>query len=108
MGLGLKDKKGIEIEVGDIVEWNDAEGKRTAKVIFENGQVGFHCFKNSKPNWAVGYKFMIGSFMYADTCAYLTKITHSLETTTRELTFGAGVLVFPGLFFLPEKGLSAG
>jgi len=72
MDLGLKDKKGKDIEVGDIVEWNDSEGKRTAEVKFENGQVVFHCFKNSKPNWAIGHKFGIGDFIYANTEEYLT------------------------------------
>jgi hypothetical protein len=64
---GLRDKGGYPIRIGDIVEWDDAEGKRTAEVIYENGEVGFHCFKNSKPNWAIGHKFMIGTFMYKDT-----------------------------------------
>ena len=76
----LFDKKGKEICVGDTIEWNDDEGKRTANVIYENGEVGFHCFKNSKrKNWAVGHKFMIGSFMYANTSDYLTITKESKE-----------------------------
>ncbi len=68
---GLKDINGIDICIGDIVEWDDAEGTRTAKVIYEKGQVVFHCFKNSTPNWAIGHKFRIGTFMYADTQHHL-------------------------------------
>ena len=71
---GLKDKTGKQIKIGDIVEWDDSEGKRTAEVIYENGEVGFHCFKNSVKNWAIGHKFMIGTFMYSDTWNYLTII----------------------------------
>ena len=69
---GLFDKNNKEIFVGDIVEWDDPEGTRTAKVIYENNEVGFHCFKNTEKNWAIGYKFMISNFMYANTSDYLT------------------------------------
>ena len=68
---GLYDKNNKEISVGDIVEWKDPEGTRTAKVIYENNEVGFHCFKNSKQNWAIGHKFMISNFMYANTSDHL-------------------------------------
>lgn len=67
----LKDKLGEYIYIGDVVEWNDTEGKRTAVVISENGKIAFYCFKNSRPNWAVGYKFKLENFIYADTQNYL-------------------------------------
>lgn len=59
----LKDKFGKNIYVGDVVEWDDAEGRRTAVVIKENGKIAFYCFKNSRPNWAVGHKFFLDTYL---------------------------------------------
>ncbi len=81
---GLLDKNKKHIKVGDIVEWDDSEGKRTAKVIFENGSVGFHCFKNSVPNWAIGHVFFIGDFIYADTEKHLTIISKGEKSSSSE------------------------
>lgn len=72
----MLDKNGNKIEIGDIVEWEDREGKRTAQVIFENGEIGFYCFKNSKPNWAIGHKFMISNFIYDDDTSNHLTIIH--------------------------------
>ena len=68
----LKDINDKDIEIGDIVEWNDGEGKRTADVIrCGDGQVGFRCFKNSKPNWAIGHVFKMRNFIYSNTWNHL-------------------------------------
>lgn len=49
---GLKDINGKDICFGDIVQWDDAEGTRTAIVI---KQPAFKCIKNTESkNWAVG------------------------------------------------------
>ena len=88
---GLQDKNNKDICIGDIVEWDDAEGKRTAKVIYEKGEVGFHCFKNSEPNWAIGHKFMMGHFMYANTSDYLTIIESVSEITSASPTSNEGM-----------------
>ena len=79
-GIGKHDRKGKEICIGHIVEWDDAEGTRTAKVVGSKEHIGFKCFKNSKPNnWAVGHTFSLESFMYKETEYYLTIIGKTKE-----------------------------
>lgn len=70
--INLRDINNREIENGDIVEWDDSEGTRTAKVIISPYGVSFYCFKNSIPdNWAVGQYFDLQSFIYKDTSRHL-------------------------------------
>jgi hypothetical protein len=60
------DVDGNLLEEGDIVEWDDAEGTRTAEVIL---QPAFRCIDNkpNKKNWAVGHTFCLETFMYRET-----------------------------------------
>lgn len=83
---GLKDINGRDIEIGDVVEWDDSEGKRTAEVIrCRDGQIGFYCFKNSRKNWAIGHTFKMKNFIYADTNSYLKIVRKSQNDNKRRL-----------------------
>ncbi len=77
----LKDKNGKTICIGHTVTWDDGiEGIRTAKVVGSKEHIGFKCFKNSVPdNWAVGYTFNLGNFVYADTPNHLTIINSEVS-----------------------------
>src|SRR3990167_3231073 len=88
----LIDKKGRTICVGDIVQWDDSEGVRTAEVVGSKHHIGFRCFKNSIPdNWAVGHIFCLDHFMYADTQHYLTIVKKATEITSASQTSKEGM-----------------
>lgn len=74
----LKDRNGKVICIGDTVQWDDSEGKRTAKVVGSREHIGFKCFKNEpdNSNWAVGNTFCLDNFIYANTSKHLTVISN--------------------------------
>lgn len=71
--ISLKDVNNREIDNGDIVEWDDSEGTRTAKVIITPYGITFHCFKNAfkGKDYVVSIDFPLQSFIYRNTSQYL-------------------------------------